>query len=63
MTSAGSTCLLMISNSAVGAQPTSHTAPGPASPNASRTEAALSVMSAVRASRADSESVILQITG
>ena len=53
----------MISSSAVGAQPTTQTAPGPASPNASRTAAALSVMLAVRASRARSESPILQITG
>ena len=42
----------MISARAVGAQPTSQTAPGPASPCASRTAAALSVMFAVRASRA-----------
>src|SRR5439155_1603080 len=53
MTRAGSTCLLMISYSAVGAQPTSQMAPGPASPCASLTAAALSVMFAVRASRAD----------
>ena len=63
MTRAGSTSLVMISASAVGAQPTSQTAPGPASPCASRTAAALSVMFAVRASRALSESPILQITG
>ena len=63
MTRAGSTCLLMISTRAVGAQPTSQIAPGPASPWASRTAAALSVMFAVRASRAQSESPILQITG
>ena len=63
MTRAGSTCLLMISARAVGAQPTSQIAPGPASPCASRTAAALSVMFAVRASRAASESPILQITG
>jgi len=53
----------MISASAVGAQPTSQIAPGPASPWASLTAAALSVMFAVRASRAASVSPILQITG
>ena len=63
ITSAGSTSLLMISISAVGAQPTSQIAPGPASPNAIRTAAALSVRFALRASRAAIESPILQITG
>ena len=39
-TNAGSTFLVRISASAVGAQPTTQTAPGPTSPNASRTAAA-----------------------
>ena len=43
--------------------PTSQTAPGPASLNASLTAAALALMLAVRASRAASESLALQITG
>ena len=63
MTRAGSTSRAMISNSEAGALPTSQTAPGPAVLNASRTAAALTVMFAVRASRAASESPALQITG
>ena len=51
-TSAGSTPRVMSSNSAVGAQPTTHTAPGPTSPYAIRTAAAERVSpSAARASR------------
>jgi hypothetical protein len=62
-TRTGSTSRLMISLSAVGAQPTSQIAPGPAWPNASLTAAALTVMPVVLASLAESESAILQITG
>src|SRR5713101_6299825 len=43
-TNAGSTSLLRISRNAVGAQPTTQTAPGPTAPNASRTAAAALVM-------------------
>ena len=43
--------------------PASQTAPGPAAVNASLIPAALTVMFAVRASRAASESAALQITG
>jgi hypothetical protein len=63
MTRAGSTSRAMISASAAGAQPTSQTAPGPDALNASRTAAALTLMFAVRASRAARESAALQITG
>src|SRR5580704_13456473 len=47
MTRAGSTSRLMISVSAVGAQPTIQIAPGPASPCATRTAAALVVIPTV----------------
>jgi putative transposase len=63
MTSAGSTSRFMISKIASGALPTSQIAPGPASLNASLTAAAGRVMFAVRASLADRESAVLQITG
>jgi hypothetical protein len=53
----------MISCRAVGAQPTTQTAPGPTSPNASRIAAAARVMPAVRDSRWVSGSLILQTTG
>ena len=43
--------------------PTTHTAPGPTSPKASRTAAAAAEMLAVRARRAVSGSPILQTTG
>ena len=63
ITSAGTMSRRRISSSAVGAQPTTQTAPGPASPNASRVAAAETVMPTVRASRVAIESPILQITG
>jgi hypothetical protein len=63
MTSAATTSRRKISSSAVGAHPTTHTAPGPASPKASRAAAAETVMPTVRASRAARDSPILQITG
>jgi len=62
-TKAGSTSRARISSSAAGALPTSQTAPALTSLNASLTAAALAPMLAVRASRAASESLALQITG
>ena len=63
MIRAGDTSRCRISPSAVGAQPMTQTAPGPASPKASRAAAADTVIPTVRASRVASPSPILQIAG
>ena len=62
-TKAGSTSRRRISASAAAPPPTTQTAPGPASPKASRTAAAALEMPAVLASRWVSGSLTLQRTG